>query len=121
MELLTPENYAQGMLVDEELMAGITRHPENPGLFVAFVLQHTTGEYLGYQPFALLEDALATLNRIPREWFFEKTGGCAGCGKGDGSCGKVSAGCGAQMGRVMGKAQAQAEGRLDNAAPTDCC
>lgn len=97
---LTPENYSQGFLMDEELMAGVTEHPEQPGTFVAFVLRHTTGEYLGYQPFSDLETALQKLNGIPREWAFEKTsGGCGGgaCGQGGGCgggrCGK-SGGCG---------------------------
>src|SRR5438309_1924288 len=90
--LLTPENYARGFLIDEELIGGITIHPDQPGLFVAYVLRHTTGEYLGYQPFESLEQALAVLNQVQRPWRFEQAGGC-----GDGKCGKTSCdggGCG---------------------------
>jgi hypothetical protein len=85
VQQLTSENYRQGFLVDEELMAGVTEHPEQPGLYVAFVLHHTTGEYLGYQPFHELTEALTTINKIPRDWAFEKVGGCGGCG-GEGKC-----------------------------------
>ena len=81
MNTLTTENYSKGFLIDEELMCGITQHPEKPELFVAFVLQHTTGEYLGYQPFTDLNSALASLNQIQRPWTYETFGGCGGnCG-----------------------------------------
>ena len=92
MAQLSTENYTQGFLVDEELMAGVTQDPNNPNTYVAFVLQHTTGEYLGYQPFSNLQEALNTLNQIPRSWAFEKVGGCGGCGK-QGKC--SGGGCGA--------------------------
>jgi hypothetical protein len=87
MNTLTSENYSKGFLIDEDLMGGITQHPENPGVFVAFVLQHTTGEYLGYQPFPDLDSALQSLNQIQRPWTFERVGGCGGgqCGKEGGS------------------------------------
>jgi hypothetical protein len=84
---LTSENYKQGFLVDDDLMAGVTPHPEQPGVFVAFVLQHTTGEYLGYQPFNDLDSALRIINQIQRSWNFEAVGGCGGCGEG-GMCSK---------------------------------
>jgi hypothetical protein len=85
--MLTSENYSRGFLVDDELMGGVTAHPEQVGTYVAFVLRHTTGEYLGYQPFPALEPALAAINGVRRAWTFEKVGGCGSCGKGDGSCG----------------------------------
>jgi len=84
---LTLENYSKGFLMDEELMGGITESPEAPGTFVAFVLRHTTGEYLGYQSFTDLNEALATLNRVERPWMYEKTNGCGGCGEGGGCAG----------------------------------
>lgn len=95
---LTHENYKTGFLVDEELMAGVTQHPQENSLFVAFVLRHTTGEYLGYQPFETLEEALQTINRVDRSWIFE-TVGCGGeCAKGGGcskgNCKKKSCGVG---------------------------
>ncbi len=94
MSALTIENYSKGFLIDDELMAGITSNPENPGTYVAFVLQHTTGEYLGYQPFSDLPTALQSLNQIPRSWAFEQAGGCGGGCKEGGSCSKGS--CGTQ-------------------------
>ncbi|MBI2712220.1 MAG: hypothetical protein HYX41_05085 [Bdellovibrio sp.] len=92
--MLTPENYSQGFLIDDELMAGVTQHPEKTDLFVAFVVQHSTGEYLGYEAFSGLNSALQAINQIPRQWAFEKVGGCGGCegGKcGKGACSKKSA------------------------------
>ena len=90
--LLNGENYSQGFLVDDELMAGITTDPNqtDPNApFVAFVLRHTTGEYIGYQTFPTLQPALDTLNRIPRNWTFEQVGGCGGnCGSEGGTCAK---------------------------------
>jgi hypothetical protein len=94
---LTRENYARGFLVDEELMGGVTEHPEQPGQFVAFVLRHTTGEYLGYQPFVELDAALEKINAVSRPWSFEKVGGCGGCKDGQcgkGACGSSGGGCG---------------------------
>jgi hypothetical protein len=95
---LNPENYARGFLVDEELMGGVTEHPEQPGTFVAFVLRHTTGEYLGYQPFASLAEALARINAVQRPWSYERVGGCGGCadgsGCGQGQCGRGACGAG---------------------------
>jgi len=91
---LSAENYSKGFLIDEELMGGVTQHPEQPGLFVAFVLRHTTGEYLGYQPFQDLDEALKVINGVQRPWSFEKTSGCGGCGEG-GGCGKGKCGAGA--------------------------
>lgn len=86
---LNEENYQKGFLVDEELMAGITADPDLSQGFTAFVLRHTTGEYLGYQAFKDLSEALHTLNQIPRSWTFEAiSGGCGGgkCGT-EGACG----------------------------------
>ncbi|MGZ3689392.1 MAG: hypothetical protein ACXVBW_13910 [Bdellovibrionota bacterium] len=85
---ITSENFRQGFLVDEELMAGVMEDPDHAGTFIAFVLRHTSGEYLGFQPFPTLEEAAGAINRIPRSWTFEKTsGGCGG-----GNCGKAG-GC----------------------------
>jgi hypothetical protein len=86
--LLTLENYSKGFLVDEDLMAGVSQHPENPELFVAFVLRHTTGEYLGYQPFYDLHAALHMINRIERSWTYERFGGCGNGNCGEGKCGE---------------------------------
>ena len=83
--MLTQENYSKGMLVDEELLAGVSEHPETQGLFVAYVMNHLTAEYLHYHEFSNLTQALEVVNQIKRPWQFEKTGGCGGCG-GDGGC-----------------------------------
>ena len=88
MELLTAENYQSGFLVDDELMAGITATPNPPGadIFTAYVLRHTTGEYLGYQACESLTQALELINRIPRPWVFESTKGCDGGKCAEGKC-----------------------------------
>ena len=72
-------------------MAGVSAHPEEQGQFVAFVLRHSTGEYLGYQTYPQLEAALTAINRIPRNWAFEKTGGCSGGECATGGC--ATGGC----------------------------
>lgn len=78
---LTAENYNQGFLVDDDVVGGVAEHPEKPGQFVAFILQHETGEYLGYQPFDTLDEALAVINKVERPWIFEKASSCqGGCG-----------------------------------------
>jgi hypothetical protein len=84
--LLNADNYSKGFLVDEELMGGVTKNPEREGQFVAFVLRHTTGEYLGYRPFSNLDDALAAINDVQRSWRYENTSGCGGDQCGEGNC-----------------------------------
>ena len=84
--LLTPENYSRGFLVDDLLMAGVTQNPEVPGAFVAYVLQHVTGEYLGYESYGDLATALAAMNQIPRPWVFQPMGKCGEGACGDGTC-----------------------------------
>ena len=92
---LTKENYSKGFLIDEELMGGVTRNPNCSDEFVAFILRHSTGEYLGYQPFLNLQDALDTLNQVKRSWSFEVLGGCGGCSNGKCKAGKCGQGqCG---------------------------
>lgn len=83
---LTSQNFDQGFLVDEELMAGVTESPEQPGHYSAYVLRHTTGEYLGHQAGLTLDQALAMINRIPRTWVFESTRGCDGSKCAEGKC-----------------------------------
>jgi hypothetical protein len=83
---LTPLNYNQGFLIDEELMAGVTETTEQPGTFTAYVLRHTTGEYLGHQPGLPLDEALGMINQIPREWAFESTKSCDGTKCAEGKC-----------------------------------
>ena len=95
MEKFTAENFKKGFLVDEELMAGITEHPDTPGVYTAYVVRHTTGETLGNQQFNDLFEAIRTINDIQRDWSFEaisKCGGDGSCG-GSGKCGGTG-GCG---------------------------
>ena len=101
---LTLENYNKGFLVDEELMGGITESPEHPGSYAAYVLQHTTGEYLGYQVFPDLQQALDALSRVQRNWKFESVSGC-GNGKCAGDRCKVG-GCGKKLADAFGLAGA---------------
>lgn len=90
--VLSAENYAKGFLIDEELMGGVSEIAE--GGFLAYVLRHTTGEYLGQQSFARLDEALGAINAVQRPWQYESASGCGGgncqagpCSQG-GSCGK---------------------------------
>jgi hypothetical protein len=83
---LTPLNYNQGFLVDDELLAGVGEDSERAGLFSAYVLRHTTGESLGHQAGLTLDQALEMVNRIPRAWTFEKTKGCDGSKCAEGTC-----------------------------------
>lgn len=92
--LLNAENYSKGFLIDEELMAGVTEHPAVPGSFVAFVLRLETGEYLGYENYATLGEALAAIDVIPRAWVYEKTAGCGEGACGEGHCGQGECGTG---------------------------
>jgi len=84
---LTAENFRSGFLIDDECMAGITEeeHDGHPS-FSAFVLNHVSGEYLGYRPYKLLIEALDALSQIPRDWVFESTSGCGGERCGEGKC-----------------------------------
>jgi hypothetical protein len=104
---LTSENYTKGFLVDEELMGGITSSPHEPGVFVAYVLNHLTGEYLGYQGFQTLEEALAALHSVKRSWVFESVSGC-GAGKCAGGNCKVG-GCGKKLSTLSPEAEGPSE------------
>jgi hypothetical protein len=84
---LTPENFRNGFLIDADLMAGVTEKPDAPGAFLAYVLKPGSGEYLGYQEFTALDEALAALNAIPREWTYESAHSC-----GEGKCGNNQGG-----------------------------
>jgi hypothetical protein len=81
--LLNPENFDRGLLVDDEWMAGISKENDE---FLAYVVNHTEGSLVARESFKELPDALAALNRIPRTWHFEATGGCAGDRCGEGKC-----------------------------------
>jgi hypothetical protein len=93
MEKFTVDNFKKGFLIDEELMAGISEHKENPGTFTAYVVRHTTGETLGVQEFSNPFEAIRVLNDIPRNWNFEAISKCGNGNCGSGGCGK-NGGCG---------------------------
>ena len=93
MEKLTLDNYKAGFLVDEELMAGVTESPQNPGAFLAYVVRHTTGETIGAHEYSNLFEAIRTVNDIRREWSFEKISKCGGGNCANGAC-KTGGGCG---------------------------
>ncbi|MBY0470079.1 hypothetical protein K2X30_02850 [bacterium] len=86
---LTVENFKNGMLVDEELLGGVAEN--SPGEFTAFVLRPETGEYLGYQTCASLDQALQMINQVERDWQFEATSSC-GENCGEGGCAKKAGG-----------------------------
>jgi len=102
--LLTRENYAKGFLLDEELMGGVAENPAIPGGYIGFVLRHTTGDYLGYEPYPTLEAALTALNEVRRPWKYETSSGCGDCGLGaQGKCNGGS--CGIKRAREDGLVQ----------------
>jgi len=115
---LTPENYSQGFLVDDELMAGVSLQPAQPAGkqagYLAFVLRHTTGEYLGYQFFEELELALEAINRIPRPWTYESASGCGGGSCKGGACSR--GGCGKAKSKAEPKATC-APGACESSEP----
>lgn len=90
--MLTSENYTRGFLIDDELMAGVSVISESNGAptsaYAAFVLNHATGEYLGYETHSNLDAALEKINAIQREWKYEASGGCGEGDCSDGGCGK---------------------------------
>jgi hypothetical protein len=85
-DLLNAENFRLGFLLDEELMGGVTELKAEeltsgePERYLAYVLRHTTGEYLGQRRFTELADALSAMNQIVRPWRFERTKACGGSG-----------------------------------------
>jgi hypothetical protein len=80
---LDARNYAKGMLIDDEWMAGISKDQAG---FSLFVVNHIDGEALFHRTFLSLEEALDAVNQIPRPWRYESTGGCSGERCGEGNC-----------------------------------
>ena len=78
MQLLTTENYKNGFLVDDEVIAGVTEM--NAGtdatapVFSVYVSHYLTGETYAYQEFDALEPALFFLAAIKRPWAYEAVG-----------------------------------------------
>ena len=87
MNRLTPENYSQGFLIDEELMGGVSTSENG---YLAFVLQHTTGEYIGAETFSALDQALKAVNEVQRDWKYESSSQCGGGACQEGNCGTGS-------------------------------
>ncbi|MEN9723470.1 MAG: hypothetical protein RJB38_1456 [Pseudomonadota bacterium] len=87
MNQLTTENYLKGFLIDDELMGGVSSSEEG---HLAFILRHTTGEYLGSQVFQSLSDALDTINAVQRQWKYESASECGGGACQEGACGTGS-------------------------------
>lgn len=89
MAKLTRENFSKGFLIDEECMAGVTEEVDpttKSRIYSAFVMNHVSGEYLGFQRFSEIDAALTQLNSIPRAWVYESTSGCGGERCGEGKC-----------------------------------
>jgi hypothetical protein len=88
-QMITAENFSQGVLIDTQWMGGVYADQEG---FVAFVVDHQRGQELGCHWFQTLEDALGALHRIERPWAFEVFHmGCGGGCKKNGKCGKKGA------------------------------
>ncbi len=105
---LNAANYARGFLIDEEWLAGIVDHglpssqdptaaatplpPQHQSGFSAFVLAYLSGDYVSYEHFDQLEQALSFLASLKRPWSFEPiSGGCGGGACDQGNCGKAGA------------------------------
>lgn len=89
--MLSAQNYKKGLLIDDQVMGGVS--PLEGNRYLAFIISHETGEYLGAHEFDALEPALSALNRLPRNWVFEAATECGGCAKGaceSGKCSKVN-------------------------------
>jgi len=98
--MLTKENYKEGFLVDDELMAGVapeSKTDEKPekepktsdnSRFFAYVIRTDTGQHLGAQQYDSLDAALDALNSIPRSWKYESVHECKGQCKNGGHCGQ---------------------------------
>lgn len=81
-------NFRKGFLLDSEFMAGITETQAagenaagNASSFSAFIVNHETGEYVAFQEFTAVSEALSWLYSHPRPWQFEFTSVCGGCNK----------------------------------------
>lgn len=88
--ILTSNNYTQGFLIDQELMGGVSEDPEKPGTYTAYVLNHVTSQYLGYETGLTLDAALELINQVKREWGYERAEACRGEHCGNTSCQSTS-------------------------------
>lgn len=92
--MLTPTNYLKGFLIDDEFMAGVSELKGDASApvagYVAYVVNHLSGETVASQKYETLPEALGKLNSIPRSWKYEAAGGC-----GEGNCAEGGCGTGA--------------------------
>src|SRR5262249_2793697 len=100
---------------DEELMGGVTEDRARPGRYVGFVLRPETGEYLGYAAYDDLDEALAALNAVAREWRYEATSGCGGGDCASGQCGQQGT-----LACPKVRKKGEAPGAADCAGPGGC-
>lgn len=77
--VLTPENFAEGFLIDETWMAGVTATESG---YLAYVVDHDSGESLLSVELPSLERALGLVNSVSRGWAYEKASPCGECGPG---------------------------------------
>lgn len=80
---ITAQNFEKGMLIDDEWMAGVSKEAEG---FSVFVVNHASGSVIAQEKFAELDTAIDALNRVPRSWKYEATGGCSGDRCAEGQC-----------------------------------
>lgn len=91
--MLTPfmplhkENYQRGFLIDDHWMAGVADDPDFPGCFLAYVVDHPSGEMISTHRFNSLEEALRALQRLNRRWVFQSTQNCGDDGCSGEKCG----------------------------------
>lgn len=100
------DNYRSGFLVDEELMAGISE--DEPGVFTAYVVRHTTGEMLGAHQYSNAFEAIRAINDIPRNWSYESVKKCGGGNCGNRKC--AGGGCGSKKPQSQNSEQTCSDG-----------
>ena len=70
--MLTLDNFENGFLVNDELIAGVTSMAG--GIFAAYVSNYSTGETLAFAEFDLPLKALEYLGKLTYDWKYESVG-----------------------------------------------
>lgn len=86
-------NYEKGFLMDDTWMGGISKNPNRPGEYVAFIMNHLEGVLVAQHESKTLNDALELMNSVKRDWKFVGASGCGGCQSGkcnSGACHKLN-------------------------------
>ncbi|MBI3557878.1 MAG: hypothetical protein HY074_16575 [Deltaproteobacteria bacterium] len=72
---LTADNFKNGFLVDDEVIAGVTQmEGAATPVYAAYISHYLTGETFAYQEFDAVEPALRFLAGVDRPWVYEAVG-----------------------------------------------